>query len=180
MLLSDLLLEKAQNWWYHKQLRDQGNIEEADRRERLSILSTLRDLKDAKKNDGWCSVGRGGWTLHPRAGTSVSCFGGLDSEYPQACLIMGIQLIDTTTVPDSEIMKSCLFPMASMIPDEPPWGSCSYAPVAVVAALYEVLGATLHNIKPDYRKAFYGVRKLPDSTFTDILLKAHSRGMLNS
>jgi hypothetical protein len=162
MLLSDLLNQKAQDWWYHKQLRDQGDTEEAQRRERLSILSTLIDLKDAKKNGGWCSVGRGSWTLRPRPGVTVSCVGGLDSVYPQACLIMGIQLIYTTTIPDSEIMTSILFPMASSSPDAPPWGSCSYAPVAVVAALYSALGAVLYNIKPDY-EGVKNVQNLPES-----------------
>jgi hypothetical protein len=162
MLLSDLLLQKAQLWWYHKQLRDQGNTEEANRRERLSVLSTLRDLKNAKKNGGWCSVGRGGWTLHPKPGVQVSNYGDMESEYPQACLILGIPVIDSTTIPDSKITVTPMFPMASLTPDDPPWGSCSYAPVAVVAALYAALGATLHNIKPDW-EGVRNVKKLPES-----------------
>jgi hypothetical protein len=162
MLLSDLLLQKAQLWWYHKQLRDQGNIKEADRRERNSIASSLRDLKDVKKNGGWCSVGRCGWTLHPEPGVQVYNLGTMESEYPRACLILGIQVIDTTTIPDSEITATPMFPMASMTPDDPPWGSCSYAPVAVVAALYAALGATLYNITPDWQ-GVRNVKKLPES-----------------
>jgi hypothetical protein len=122
----------------------------------------LKDLKDAKKNGGWCSVGRGGWTLHPRVDTRVSGHGGMGSEYPQACLIMGIALIDSTTIPDSEISKVVLFPMASLTPDDPPWGNCSFATVEVVAALYKALGATLYNIKPDW-DGVKNVKKLPES-----------------
>lgn len=163
MLLSDLLEKNAKDWWYHKELRRQGKVEEAQKRERMSTRSILKDLKDAKANDGWCSVGRGGWTLHPRSGVTVSNYVGMDSCYPRACIMMGIPVIDSTTIPDSEISQSILFPMAAINPDLPPWGSCSYAPVAVVAALYAAIGATLYHIKPDYGRAREHVRKLPDS-----------------
>jgi hypothetical protein len=163
MLLSDLLLGKAQNWWYHKELRRQGKIEEAQDKERRSVLSTLRDLKDAKANGGFCTVGRGGWTLHPRAGTICSNYGGMESEYPRACLMMGIPLINSLTVPGYEISKAISFPMASLKPSEPPWGWCSFAPFEVVAALYACLGATLYNIQPDWDGARTQVRNLPET-----------------
>ena len=162
MLLSDLLLEEAQSWWYPPDLRKQGKHEEAQNRERKSIASTLKNLKDAKKNGGWCSVGRGGCTLHTKPGVQVSSYGNMDSTYPQACLIMGIAVIDTTTITDSEISQSILFPMAAITPDDPPWRSCSYAPLNVVAALYAALGATLHNITPDWYAA-QQVRNLPSA-----------------
>lgn len=159
MLLSDLLLEKAKDWWYYKHLRDQGHIQEAMAKERRSILSTLRNLKDAKANGGFCTVGRGGWTLYPRPGVTVSNCGGMESEYPQACLLMGIPLINSLTIPDSKIFKILSFPIPSLRPNCPPWGSMSFAPIEVVAALYKSLGATIYNIHPAYNCAWANVKK---------------------
>ena len=148
--LYGILNQDAQSWWHYKALRKAGQVKEARQKERESIRSSVRHLRQTIKNKGHISYGRGGWSLNMGGGGSVSGYG--DSGTFAAALHVGIPFIDTRTIPDSKISKTISLPMISSKPDAAPWGSMSYAPLEVVAAAYETLGATLHNIKPDYSR----------------------------
>ena len=79
---------------------------------------------------------------------TLSGYGGLDAPMPQACLMLGIPVLDTTAISDNLIMQSISFPMATNgQPDESPWGSMSYAPLDYVAGLYAAIGATVYNLE---------------------------------
>lgn len=148
--LYSILNQDAQSWWHYKALRKAGQVKEARQKERESIRSSIRHLRATIKNGGHLSYGRGGYTLSMGGGGSLSGYG--ESGTVAACVHLGIPFIDTRTIPDSKISKTINLPMISCNPDAAPWGSMSYAPLEVVAAAYESLGATLHNIEPDYSR----------------------------
>lgn len=147
MIIYSILNQKAKSWWYHVELRAQGRIEEARRGERRLIRDSVRRLREARDNGGWLTIARGGWALHYRHGARIEHYGGLDQPIPQACLLLGIPIIDRTTIPDDSVIGTLRFPMIGFAGhiDPEPWGSMSYAPLDYVARLYQGLGATVYN-----------------------------------
>jgi hypothetical protein len=148
MSIYRILDESARSWWYHRDLRKAGNTREARKRERFSIRGHVRDLRRARDDGGYLSVGRGGWSLHYPNGT-LSHYGGLDEPIPRCALALGIPVVDTTTIPDSKVYETITIPLAAIgrEPDPAPWGSCSYAPLTEVARRKAALGATLYNFE---------------------------------
>lgn len=144
-----LLAEETAEWWYHKQLRDEGNHKEATERENRSVNSNLSTIEEALLNGGYLSIGRGGWALHYSGNDTLSGYGGIDSRIPQACILAGVPTIDTSVIPYPEILDSVRFPMIAVSPqevDERPWSSLSYAPFLEIAFRYHSLGAKLYNV----------------------------------
>ena len=144
-----ILNNQAKVWWYHRHLRKQGLEEEARQREREAILDDVRVLRAALQNGGFLTHGRGGWTLHYGKWNRVeSPCPGLDAAIPQACLLLGIPVLDTTTIPDERIREVINFPIANPFPDPEPeggYGPFDHAPFEYVARRYVALGATAYN-----------------------------------
>ena len=135
----------ARRWWYHVELRRQGQFAEARRRERRSIRNTLADLREALKGGGYLAIGRGGWTLYISDNRRVEHYGGIAEPTPQACLHLGIPILDSTTIPDDRLVDLIRLPMVGIQRrDARPWGSLSFAPFGYVAARQVALGATLY------------------------------------
>lgn len=146
--LYSLLDTKARLWWHNKELRAKGNIEEARKQERASIRDSIRILRQALANGGYCQVGRGGWTLYYKEHSTLSHYGGINAEMVQACILVGIPVIDTMTISEQDIAKTIRLPMIHLGKcDNPPYGSMSHAPLAYVLPLYRELGATIYNWK---------------------------------
>ena len=135
----------ARRWWYHRRLRDDGSTAEARRRERASIREQVRRLRTTLANGGYLHVGRGGWSLHVSDASRLEGHGGIGDAIPQACLLVGIPVLDTTTVPDENLLPLLRLPMIGIQRCDPePWSSTSFAPFARVVPRYVALGATLH------------------------------------
>jgi hypothetical protein len=167
--LYSILNTSAKNWWYHRQLRKRGEVKEARRRERKAILDDVRVLRAALENDGFLTHGRGGWILHYEKWARHECRGtGLDAAIPQACLLLGIPILDSSTIPDERICKVLNFPMANPFPNpEPPggYGPFDHAPFEYVARLYVELGATVYNLSVvESSTGATRVLRLPDQT----------------
>ena len=151
--LYGILNGDAKAWWYHAKLRRDGNVIEARRRERQSILDKVASLREALDNGGFLSIGRGGWSLnmsrhHRLIGYDTS----VSFPIARACLLLGIPILDSTTIPDERILETIRMPMA--VPEreadaEPGGGyhGLSYAPFPVVARMYAGLGATVYNLE---------------------------------
>lgn len=147
--LNTILKQGARSWWYHVELRKNGNHSEARRREHQSVRSSISSLRETISNGGYLSLGRGGYTLHCSAHSTVSGYGCDTSATVRAAKHLGIPCIDTRTIPDSRIYDTISLPMVALSPDEAdprPWGSLSRAPLPVVAYLYRALGATVTGI----------------------------------
>ena len=146
-MLYAILDYKARSWWYHKELRAKGNTQEARMKERQSIKSSLKALRETQTNNGWLSIGRGGWTLNISPGHRMEHYGGLNEPIPLACLLLGIPIIDSTTIPDDQIIKTVNFPMAHHTAQhKDSYGPFDYAPLIDVAPMYAALGATLYHL----------------------------------
>lgn len=52
MTVYTLLNRNVKAWWYHAQLRKQGNPTEARKRERASLRSSVSSLRNCLKNGG--------------------------------------------------------------------------------------------------------------------------------
>lgn len=140
-MLYRLLNQDAKAWWHHKDLRKAGRHEEARKKERESIRSTVQSLRSAQ----YLGIGRGGWNLHCGPMT-VSHYGGIEQATCQACLRLGIPIVDTTSVPDEIVWELVKLPMVARgEPDPEPWGSMSYAPLSYYAHKARGLGATIYN-----------------------------------
>ena len=145
-----ILDDSARDWWYHHQLREQGNHEEARRRERASIRGNVSTLRKCLKNGGYAMNSQRGWRIcYDEWGSLSHCYPGLDQPMMRCCLKLGIPVCDTTTVPESLTIELVRLPMASLHPDPKPisgYGSMSFAPVIYVFRLYQELGATIYNL----------------------------------
>lgn len=148
MIIRSLLLQDTKSWWWHKQLRQQGKIEEARRAEHKSLQDKVSILRQCLANGGWVSIGRGGWTCHYKPNAKYQGYGNFDNvSFLRAALLLGIPIIDSTVVPDNKIIETICFPMAAFPEqcDEPPYHSMSYAPLDYVVECYRALGAAIYN-----------------------------------
>lgn len=59
-----ILNRETKNWWYHRQLRKEGNETEARKRERDSIKHGIEMLRDVIQHGGYLSLGRRGWSVN--------------------------------------------------------------------------------------------------------------------
>jgi len=145
-----LLDASARVWWYHRQLRENGQITEARRRELASIRDHARDLRQAQENGGFLTVGRGGWTLHIARGHTLKGYGDVNDTIPQCALLLGLPIVDSTTISDEKITNTLglPFPQVGAVPcsDAAGYGSFDPAPIEDVASLYRDLGATVYNL----------------------------------
>ncbi len=143
--LYEILDREARRWWYHVRLREEGKVAEARRRERASIRSSMDRLRETLAGGGYLAIGRGGWTLYVSDNRTVSHYGGIDAPTPQACLLLGIPILDSTTIPDDRLLDLIRLPMVGIQRRDPrPWGAMSCAPFGYVAARQVALGATLY------------------------------------
>lgn len=163
-----LLDGSTRSWWYHAKLRKEGRIAEARKRERQSIRNTVSMLRDALANGGYVRVAPFGTSIHYRDGATASGYLGMDDPTVKACLLVGIPVIDTTTIPEDRRVKFAVSePMASMTeepdrmccglgrcigstpcdidhdPDD--YGSMDHAPWSWWVAMAKRYGATVHN-----------------------------------
>jgi hypothetical protein len=141
-----LLNRDAKAWWYHKQLRERGQTEEARKRERDSIKSDVDTLRKCIADGGYASIGRGGWGIHYHNGT-LSGYGGIDSPEMQACLMLGIPIVNTRDADISVAYLACKMPIIAVgkAPDAPPWHGMSYAPLDYVFGKLSEAGALVYN-----------------------------------
>lgn len=138
-----LLNDEAKRWWYYRQLREQGNVAEARRKERESIRSTIKTIREAQKYPAaYMSWGAYGMTFHYSRNSRLS--GGDPKFYAEICRRFGIPVIDTRSIPVERITETISIPMISDIPDDPPYHGFSYAPLDYVIEKYRELGATIH------------------------------------
>jgi hypothetical protein len=98
----DLLRQESARWWYHAQLRRQGQHAEADRLEERSVQQSAEHILRALTSGGWITVSQDGgrWTLHMAPGSTLQGYGTQDTElFLQACILEGVPLLDLRTVP---------------------------------------------------------------------------------
>lgn len=147
--LYSILNDRAQRWWYHRHLRQTGRREEARKLERAQIRDDVRRLRATLECGGFLINAWGGWVLHYSERKRLQSWRpGLDDAIPQACLLLGIPVIDLTTIPEDCICEVLRLPSPDLLYDpEPPGGyrSFHHAPFDYVARLYIELGATLYQ-----------------------------------
>jgi hypothetical protein len=102
MSVYSLLNHDARTWWFHQQLRKQGQAAEARRRERQSIRSNVRHLRNCKKNGGYCYVKPGGGRfilevgpVQESSGPSYTTLSGYDDDIPAAAALIGIRITNS-------------------------------------------------------------------------------------
>ena len=147
----ELLDSKARSWWSHEELRFIGETEKARKLELASMSACIRTLRSCRDtNGGYASVGRGGWAIHYK-NITLSGHDGVDNPMIQACILAGIPVIDSTSVPGVSIASLLRMPMIAVgrKPDSPrqdgKYGSIRHAPLNFVAFEQAELGATLYN-----------------------------------
>lgn len=141
-----VLRTEAQSWWRHRELRRTGDIDEACRLERQTILRDLGYLRTAINNpNAYVSCGGGGTILHLGL-TTVSLYAPVE-RFPLASLAvrLGTPLIDCRPV--SDIITLANLPKVTMdgTVDPEPWTSSSRIPLLTYLDLSERLGARIVN-----------------------------------
>ncbi|MFW6083741.1 MAG: hypothetical protein ACODAA_00835 [Gemmatimonadota bacterium] len=151
MTLYSILDRQARSWWYHRQLRDEGNEREARKRERRSIRSTLDSLRQALDNDGALTIGRYGATLHYSEGGRVQ---GLHRGTIEAARHLGIPIIDSRTVPDERLVdyayQTPMYRPGATDPDGDP-GPFDYVSLPTYVRIARSYGATIENWNEEAR-----------------------------
>lgn len=142
------LRAETRAWWYHKALRERGEIAEASARERASIRSDLDVVRKTRANPGaYVSCGIGGTTIHYARGCTLSSHSSLEHfAVAQVLVEIGTPLVDTRPVERKHRLIGLPLVAVGHDPDPEPWRSLSYAPLCVYAARAAGLGAQTRNI----------------------------------
>ena len=140
-----ILNKDAKDWWYHEALRRQGNVEEARMRERDSIKRAVRNIRKAVL----FRVGLGGFSMKLNDNSTLShCSSG--DQYAEILRRCRPEVPSISTVKATNLLTLCGLPMAAVHnkPDDPypsgAYSSMHYAPLGIVLACYEELGAEVH------------------------------------
>jgi len=146
-----LLDEAARSWWYHKKLRAGGEVEEARKRERESILSKARALRETMQSGGYFYMGDHGFCLQINDGHTLTGYERSDDlEIFLACKQLGITCIDARNLGERKF-ETIAFPLVAVGDQKPEpredgsYGCLSYAPLEFVCALYRDIGAKIYN-----------------------------------
>jgi hypothetical protein len=107
----------------------------------------------------FATVGRGGWSVSfVSAGyggidhlSRLEGYGRIDEPMLQACIMLGVPVCDTTTIPDDDIILTLYFPMpahpdSTILGDPDNYGMLDYAPFTTWFRLCQKIGATLYNM----------------------------------
>lgn len=150
MKIYNAIRRDGKNWWYHKQLRSEGNIIEARKREHSSAKNSIQNIRDVIATKGYFSIGPYGWSLNigtvhtgtASCKTTVSGYG--DGEpYYSACLKYGVPIVDCRDTSLETRLQGIKIPLAAIgidTPDIAPYSSLSRAPLAYVLDQYETIG----------------------------------------
>lgn len=95
-----VLRTEARDWWAHKRLREQGHEQQAAQRERESIRSIVKILREAEM----LTIDRSG-NHYICENSRVSHYKRLDDPEIQLAIRLGIPTIDTTTISDANIVR---------------------------------------------------------------------------
>jgi hypothetical protein len=87
-----ILDESARKWWYHAQLRKQGQVVEARAKERASIRSNIAKLREAKRNKGYAIALRGRHLFFIAKHTYESGYSPVETV--ALCKFVGIPVLD--------------------------------------------------------------------------------------
>ena len=141
-----VLRTEAQSWWRHRELRRTGDLDEACRLERQTILRDLGYLRTAINNpNAYVSCGGGGTILHLGLRT-VSLYAPVE-RFPLASLAvqLGTPLIDCRPVRD--IIAFAKLPKVTIDGriDPEPWTSSSRISLLTYLDAAERLGARIVN-----------------------------------
>ena len=141
-----VLRAEARSWWRHRALRRTGDLDEARRLERQTILRDLGYLRAAINNpNAYVSCGGGGTILH-LGPTTVSLYAPIE-RFPLASLAvrLGAPLIDCRPVRD--IIAFANLPKVTMDRqiDPEPWTSSSQVSLLTYIGAVERLGARIVN-----------------------------------
>lgn len=141
-----VLRAEARSWWRHRELRRTGDLDEARRLERQTILRDLGYLRTAINNpNAYVSCGGGGTILHLGL-TTVSLYAPVE-RFPLASLAvrLGTPLIDCRPVRD--IIDFANLPKVTMDGqiDPEPWTSSSRTSLLTYIDAAERLGAGIVN-----------------------------------
>lgn len=145
-MLYRVLNAEAKAWWYHQDLRKSGRTDEARRRERKSILSTLDYIRQTLRNGGLLTIGRGGYTLHFARNSKLSGYGPDSSGTVAACKLAGVPWVDTRTIPDDRIGEFAVSgPIVKVGIETEGYGSLDYISPPDYIEFARSYGATVGN-----------------------------------
>lgn len=149
-----VLRSESQDWWAHKDLRSAGKYSEAAARERESIRSSIRTIKQMlNTQDAYVSKGRGGTTLHYGRGSTVRSYGGLEHfASARIAVCLGLPFIDTTTVRAPEQLIGLPMVAVGEEPETQPITWLSLVRLSEYARRASAIGAIVVNIDLDLPK----------------------------
>jgi hypothetical protein len=106
-----LLNNETKNWWYFKDLRKNGKCDLARQKERASILSDIKFLRQVIKHKGYLHLGNAQWGIYidkPNKGReSLSGYYDLGryTYMEEICKRLGILIIDTRKIDPLDAMS---------------------------------------------------------------------------
>jgi len=137
---------EARNWWYFQKLRKQGDHAEAKKREIHETRLIIKSIRKIK----YIHIGRGGHTVWYSADHRLEGYkSDINNPYLQYLIARGIAILDTTTVPDVNLVQLARISMIALPPVVPEnkFGALNYESLKYVASEYKKLGATIYNVK---------------------------------
>lgn len=133
------LRAEARAWWYHADLRRQGNLTEARVRENRSIRDDLKTIRTAR----FATIGHGGSTIFLDKQSRITAGWELNILKHLACPV-----VDLRAIPMSELIRfSVSGPMVNvdLTEDESPVHAFSFVTVETYIRLAKAAGAEVRN-----------------------------------
>jgi len=145
--IKKLLYKKADSWWYHQQLKNEGKISEYKKLVNNSVKHDFDYIQDTINNNGFVTIGRGGYSIHKDDNITLSGYtNNINDLTIQACILSGIPVLNTLTIPEDKIIQVIKFPLMSINKDDFYDEPMNYRPFKHVFSLYIKLGAEAYNL----------------------------------
>lgn len=133
------LREETRAWWYHADLRRQGNLKEALYRERRSIRDNLTTIRNARL----ATIGRGGSTIYLGNGSRLT------ASWPMSIIDhLACPVVDLRTMPHDTLVEFAIRgPMVNVdLTEDEGTNAFDYVTIDTYIRLARTGGAEVRNV----------------------------------
>lgn len=140
-----LVRERARSWWYHAELRERGQLEEARKREHKSTRDLIRGLRTAQKNGGYVSIAEYGASFHPHDDRRTTGING--DVYKELARRLGLLVVDKRPVAMTvSLSYNAPIPrIDASRADDPPYNGWKFCPLEYWIDYWAEHGAEIIN-----------------------------------
>ena len=130
---------ETQNWWYHHELRQRGDIKEALRREHESMRRDLETIRTALL----ATIGRGGSTIYLSNGSRITASWPIPLIQHLSCPVVDMRDMETNKLLDFSIRGPMVDPTRT---EDEGTGAFDWVTTTTYIRLARTAGAEVRNV----------------------------------